>query len=144
MSRTQRSETAPSLQTILTKVATRGELQAVSEKVDKVDTKLAKTRDDLQALSNKVDKIDLKMGNLEDRFKETVDRFDGRFARIEDSIVELTRTVSRLDERVLHSAPRTWILSGVVSVLIAILGAGCWLAKPYVTTLMRMAAASGM
>ena len=128
---------SPSLEAILAKLATRDELQALSAKVD---TRMAR-------LDERMDRFDERMNRFEermDRFEERMDRFEGRFTKLEESILELTRTVTRLDERVRHSAPRTWILGGVVSVLLSVLGAVCWLAQPYVTTLMRLAAASGV
>jgi hypothetical protein len=117
--------------------------QGVSPSLEAILAKLA-TRDELQALSAKVDTRMARLDERMDRFEERMDRFEGRFTKLEESILELTRTVTRLDERVRHSAPRTWILGGVVSVLLSVLGAVCWLAQPYVTTLMRLAAASGV
>jgi len=99
-------------------MATRGELRAVE-----------------QRLGGRIDVLDGRMGQLEGR----MDRIAVRMAGVEMSVMDLSGRVSVLEERISHTATKTWVLGGVVATLLAMVGAFWWIVQQYLAPLLRAA-----
>ncbi|WP_052697981.1 hypothetical protein [Luteibacter yeojuensis] len=93
------------LNTVLEKVATRSELQALSARVD-----------------DRFEQVDKRFEQVDKRFVQVEARLD----RVETRMDQMTATLATLEDRSRHGATRSWVLSGAVCALVGLLG---WLSR---------------
>lgn len=77
---------------------------------------------------------------LETRSKALEERFDVRFGHLESSVSSMAATLIRLEEKIQHGASRAWVLGGVTTVLLSVIGAGWWLTQQYLPAVLKAAA----
>jgi hypothetical protein len=74
------------------------------------------------------------------RTRELDERMEVRFGRLESSVTSIAATLSRLEEKVQHGASKAWVLGGVTTVLLSVIGAGWWLTQQYLPAALKAAA----
>lgn len=129
--------------------ATRAELHALSARID----------DRFTAFEQRVDvrfaqfeqRTDARFAHLESRFtqfehrvelrsRELEERMEVRLGRLESSFTSMAATLSRLEEKVQHGASKAWVLGGVTTVLLSVIGAGWWFTQQYLPAVLKVAA----
>jgi hypothetical protein len=128
--------------------ATRAELHALSARID----------DRFTAFEQRVDvrfaqfeqRTDARFAHLESRFtqfehrvelrsRELEERMEVRLGRLESSFTSVAATLSRLEEKVQHGASKAWVLGGVTTVLLSVIGAGWWFTQQYLPAVLKVA-----
>lgn len=135
--------------------ATRAELHALSARIDdrftafeqRVDARFAQFE---QRTDARFAHFDSRFAHLESRFtqfehrvelrsRELEERMEVRLGRLESSFTSVAATLSRLEEKVQHGASKAWVLGGVTTVLLSVIGAGWWFTQQYLPAVLKVA-----
>ncbi len=62
---------------------------------------------------------------------------EARVSRLEEHVGKLREDVATIKERLSHTATKTWVLGGVVAVLVAVIGGFWWITQQYLIPILH-------
>lgn len=109
--------------------ATRADVEHLSIRIDDV--------------SDRMDDVSYRINGVSKRVDDLSDRMDARFARVDATLTAMAESLARLEEKVAQCAPRSWVLNGIILVLVGTITAGWSTIQPYVSRLLQATPVAG-
>ncbi|MGY3231376.1 hypothetical protein ACVWWJ_002860 [Luteibacter sp. HA06] len=73
-----------------------------------------------------------------------IDRLDRAVDQIAQDVTAIRVSIAKVETRMENAAAKTWVMSGAIAVLIALIGGFAWMAQQYLAPLLAAAGRNGV